>query len=125
VNRYVAEGRLTASITINVLDAKGYAIATRSGMVVLRTMKTPPYVTVAGSREGTFDDIASSANAGDDGGLPPATPNPCTAAAAGVADDTAVRVEYRDQKTPSYCTDASAWADSSYSARSASSGWSP
>ncbi len=123
-NRYVSEARLTAAITVNVLDAKGSVVATRSGSVVLRTMLTQPYVTIAGSRDGAFDDLMNAAAAGDDGGAPPATPNPCADATSGAADDTTVRAEYRNQQTSS-CTDASAWADSSYSARSASSGWSP
>jgi len=124
VNRYVSEGRLTASITVDVLDAKGYVVATRSGTVVLRTMLTQPYVMIAGSRDGAFDDVIDSSAAGDDGGAPPATPNPCAGAKSGAADDTTVRAEYRNQQTSS-CTDAGAWANSSYSATSGSGGWSP
>jgi hypothetical protein len=125
VNRYVAEGRLSAVITVNLLDQSGYPLATRSQTVVLRTMAAPPYVAIAGSREGTFDDITASAAAGDDGGAPPATPNPCATAAIGSASDTTVRVQYRDRDAPATCTDGSLWADSSYSTRAASSGWSP
>jgi hypothetical protein len=125
INRYVSESRLTAAITVNVLDAKGYVVATRSGTLVLRTMETPPYVAVAGSRDGTFDDIVTAAAAGDDGGVPPATPNPCMGTMAGAITDTAVRVEYRNRQTPSFCTDGGAWADSSYSAHAGSTGWSP
>lgn len=123
-NTYVAEGRLTAQITVNLVNAQGYAVAARTGTVVLRTLDSPPYVAIAGSRAGSFDDVLDAAGAGDDGGAPPATPNPCAAATPNVSDDTAVRVEYRNKSTNA-CTDGSAWADSSYSARSTSSGWSP
>lgn len=123
-NSYVAESRLTAQITVNILDAQGYSIATRTGTVLLRTLKSPPYVAIAGARDGAFDDVLNAANAGDDGGAPPATPNPCAASTLSVSDDTAVRVEYRNKNTNA-CTDGSAWGNSSYGARSNSSGWSP
>lgn len=123
-NGYVAEGRLTAQVTVNVLNAQGDPIATRTGTVVLRTLDSPPYAAIAGSRDGAFDDVLNAASAGDDGGAPPATPNPCSASASSIADDTAVRVEYRNKDTNA-CTDGSAWANSSYSARSSASGWSP
>lgn len=123
-NGYVAEGRLTAQITITVLDAQGDSLAARTGTVVLRTFDSPPYAAIAGSRDGIFDDVLNAASAGDDGGAPPATPNPCAAPGSSISDDTAVRVEYRNKDTNA-CTDGSAWADSSYSARSESSGWSP
>ena len=122
-NSYVAEGRVTALITVNVLDTQGNAVATRTGTIVLRTFTAPPYVAVAGSRDGTFDDVMGANSPGDDGGAPPATPNPCAASASSVYDTT-VRVEYRNKATNA-CTDGSAWADSSYSARSSSGGWSP
>lgn len=122
-NGYVAEGRLTAQITVHILNAQGYSIAARTGTVVLRTFESPPYVAIAGARDGAFDNVLSAANAGDDGGAPPATPNPC-ASASSVSDDTAVRVEYRNKDTNA-CTDGSAWANSSYSVRGASPGWSP
>ncbi len=123
-NGYVAESRVTAAITVTVTDTGGVIVATRSGTLILRTFAAPPYVAVAGSREGTFDDIASSHTAGDDGGAPPATPDPCASASAGVADDTTVRVAYRNTGSGA-CMDASAWSNSSYSGSSSSSGWSP
>ncbi|HET9095490.1 MAG TPA: hypothetical protein VFN37_02415 [Candidatus Baltobacteraceae bacterium] len=122
-NSYVAEGRVSAQITVNVLNAQGYSIAARTGTVVLRTFDSPPYVAIAGARDGAFDNVLSAANAGDDGGAPPATPNPC-ASASSISDDTAVRVEYRNKDT-SACMDGSAWGDSSYSTHVAPTGWSP
>lgn len=123
-NGYVAESRLTAAITVTVNDASGALVARRSGTVVLRTFEAPPYVAIAGSRDGAFDDIMNSHAAGDDGGAPPATPNPCARAAPGIADDTTVRVEYRNASTNA-CTSGSAWANAAYGSRSTSSGWSP
>lgn len=123
-NAYVAESRLTAAITVIVKDARGTVVATRSGSVVLRTLSAPPYVTIAGSRGGTFDDVVNSHTAGDDGGAPPATPNPCATSIAGTADDTTVRVAYRNATTNA-CTNGSGWADSSYGARVVPNGWSP
>jgi hypothetical protein len=125
VNAYVAESRLTATITVTVTDNSGSTVAQRSGTTVLRTFNTPPYVAIGGSREATFDDVAGSHAVGDDGGAPPATPNPCAVATAGASDDTAVRVAYRNAATAA-CSDGSAWADASYGASSSSSsGWSP
>lgn len=122
-NTYVAEGRVTALITVIVHSSSGAVVATRSSTLVLRTLHSPPYVALAGSRDETFDDVLNAASAGDDGGAPPATPNPC-ASPQSIADDTAARVEYRNQRTGA-CSDGSAWGDSSYSARSAGSGWGP
>jgi hypothetical protein len=120
-NSYVAESRMTAVITVTITEAAGGTIAVRSGTAVLRTFDTPPYVAIAGSRDGTFDDVLPSHAVGDDGGEPPATPNPCTSAAAGVSDYTTVRVAYHNAVSAA-CIDGSAWADSSYDAGS-SSGW--
>lgn len=123
-NTYVGESRLTASITVAVTDGAGATIAMRSGTAVLRTFNTPPYVAIGGSREGTFDDVVTGHNAGDDGGAPPATPNPCASASAGISSDTTVRVAYRNATTAA-CTDGSAWGDSSYSASRSNNGWGP
>lgn len=123
-NAYVHESRLTAFIAVTVNDARGAVIATRSQTAILRTFDTPPYVAIAGSRESSFDDAARSRAQGDDGGTAPATPNPCASASAGVADDTSVRVAYRNERTAA-CSDGSSWADASYSSEAAGSGWSP
>jgi hypothetical protein len=123
-NSYVAESRVTALITVTITDGSGSTIAKRSGTAVLRTFNTPPYVAIAGSRDGAFDDVLASHAAGDDGGAPPATPNPCASAAPGVSDYTAVRVAYRNTVTQA-CSDGSAWADSSYGVRSSGTGWGP
>ena len=123
-NAYVGESRLTAQITVTVTDAGGSTVASRSGAVILRTFASPPYVALAGSRDGTFDDVAASHTAGDDGGAPPATPNPCASGTTGVADDTTVRVAYHNTST-SACGDGSSWNQASYSSTTSASGWSP
>lgn len=120
-NAYVGESRLEAVVTVTVSDAHGAVIATRSGTAVLRTFHAPPYVAIAGSGETAFDDAGSRA-IGDDGGAAPATPNPCASTSAGAADDTSVRVAYRNEKTAA-CSDGSAWGNTSYSS-AAASGWS-
>lgn len=116
-NAYVAESRVTAIITVTLTDAAGSTIAQRSGTAVLRTLDAPPYVAIAGSREAAFDDVTGGHALGDDGGVPPVTPNPCASAPPGVSDDTTVRVAYRNVVT-SACSDGSAWADGSYNAAS-------
>lgn len=123
-NPYVAEGRVTALVTVVVTGPGGAAVASRSASVVLRTFAVPPYAAIAGSREGTFDDVLGSASTGDDGGAPPPTPNPCASSEATPSSDTTVRVEYRNASTNA-CTDGSDWADYSYNAGGSSSGWSP
>ncbi|HKU67104.1 MAG TPA: hypothetical protein VJP85_04935 [Candidatus Baltobacteraceae bacterium] len=121
-NTYVGESRVTALVTVTVTDGSGSSIAVRSASVVLRTLRTPPYVAIAGSREGAFDDVTASHGTGDDGGAPPATPNPCASASPGVSSDTAVRVAYRNAATAA-CSDGSAWANASYDEPASSSGW--
>lgn len=123
-NAYVAESRVAAQISVTVTDASGATVATRTGTVILRTFDAPPYVTLAGSRDGTFDDIAASHAAGDDGGAPPATPDPCASASPGIADDTTVRVAYRNAGSGA-CVNGSSWSDSSYGSNPAPTGWSP
>lgn len=123
-NAFITESRITAIITVNVVDAQDSTVAKRTGSVVLRTFDSPPYVAIAGAREGTFDDIAGSATAGDDGGAPPATPNPCASATASTSDDTTVRVQYRNAVTNA-CSDGSAWANFSYNSGGSVTGWSP
>lgn len=123
-NSYVQESRVTAAITVDVLDSGGTPVATRSSTVILRTMNAPPYVAIVGARDGAFDDVASSHAAGDDGGAPPATPNPCATPSPGIADDTTARVAYRNVATNA-CTDGSTWGDASYSAGASNAGWSP
>lgn len=125
-NSYVDESRITARITVTITAASdGSVLATRSSDVIVRTMNTPPYAVISGSRDGSFDDVAAMHAAGDDGGILPATPNPCAAQVSGTADDTAVRVAYRNETTNA-CTDGSAWRTESYSSSAGSvSGWSP
>jgi hypothetical protein len=124
-NAYVKEGRIPARIAVFVTTTGGAQLATRTTDVVVRTIATPPYVIIAGTRDGTFDDVASSHAAGDDGGVAPATPDPCTSTAPGIADDTAIRVAYQNAAT-NQCSNGSSWQSSSYdSAGASSAGWSP
>jgi hypothetical protein len=100
-------------------------VAARTNDVILRTIATPPYVVAGGTRDGTLSDIPSTQAEGDDGGTPPATPNPCASAVPGAADDTAIRVAY-ENAVSSACTDGSAWRSSSYTISGTSAaGWSP
>jgi len=123
-NAYVGESRLTALITVTLKDSAGSIVATRTGTSVLRTFEGPPYVAVAGSREDNFDETSSARTTGDDGGTAAATPNPCASANAGAADDTSVRVAYRNVKTAA-CTDGSTWGNASYTMSGSSDGWGP
>jgi hypothetical protein len=124
-NAYVNESRLTARITVTVSTAAGAALAERKSDIIFRTMNTPPYVVLAGTRDWTFDDIASMHALGDDGGLPPATPNPCQTSAANTSDDTVVRVQYRNTVSNA-CTDGSTWSTSSYDIQNATAqDWPP
>jgi hypothetical protein len=124
-NRYVNENRIPARISVFVTGPGGAELATRTTDVLLRTIATAPYVVIAGARDGTFDDVASSHATGDDGGTPPATPDPCSSNSPGVADDTAIRVAYQNAAT-NRCTNGSSWRSSSYDTPAESSaGWSP
>ena len=107
-NAYVSESRLAAHISVVVRAADGTLLAARDNDVILRTMISPPYVTVAGVRDATFDDVAAGNLLGDDGGRPPATANPCAAGAPGSSDDTVVRVAYKNAQTGA-CSDGSSW----------------
>jgi hypothetical protein len=121
---YVDEGRVAARITVNVIASGGMQVATRSSDVVLRTIATPPYLIVASAHDDSSDALSTQA-AGDDGGTPAATPNPCSIGASGTADDTTIRVAYQNASTNA-CTDGSAWRSNSYDLRgSAPTGWSP
>ncbi len=109
-NGYVAENRITARITATISTAGGSVLVARSENVSVRTTQTPPYATLAG-------------NKGDDGGMAPATPNPCSTAAAGTSADTEVRVQYNNQAT-SACSDAGTFSNASFSTTSgAPPGW--
>ncbi len=124
-NAYINESRVTARISVTISAADGTLLTARTADVVMRTMNIPPYVVLAGTRDGSFDDLASAHGIGDDGGTAPATPNPCSGGVPGTADDTVVRVAYRNQSTNA-CSDGSSWRAATYSSASgAPSGWSP
>ena len=124
-NSYVAEDRIAARVTVTVADAQKNPIVTRSGDVTFRLLRVAPYAVVASFRDGSFDGLATDGATGDDGGVAPATPNPCASGAAGSSDDTAIRVAYRNVQSNA-CSDGSAWRTASYSqGSSAPAGWSP
>ncbi len=124
-NAYVDENRVNARITVTVTAADGTALVTRSANVALRTMRVPPYVALTSAKDGAFDALPAGTAAGDDGGSAPATPNPCAADSPGVADDTAVRVAYRNAVS-SACSAGNTWRTESYSTSAgAAAGWSP
>ncbi len=125
-NAYVDEGRITARISVTVTSADGSALAVRTDDAIFRTMRTPPFVVLAGTRDGSFGDIAGAHAAGDDGGSLASTPaDPCATPVPGTSDDTQVRVAYRNTSTGA-CSNGSSWRTSSYdSSQSAPAGWSP
>lgn len=122
-NAYVDERRLSARITITVSAADGTPLAVRAGDILLRTFAVPPYVAIAGSRDGSFDGNAEARALGDDAGTPATMPDPCATAAP--RSETVVRVAYRNVVTNA-CADGSAWRDGSYTVNDgAAAGWSP
>lgn len=124
-NAYINESRVPARIAVTVTTRDGMQLAERTSDVILRTTATPPYAIIAGARDGSFGDMASARAEGDDGGAAPATPNPCSSAASGTADDTSIRVAYQNAVTNA-CTDGSSWHSSPYTIESAAPpGWSP
>ena len=123
-NAAVSEGRVMAKIVVTLRGLRGETVASRSGSVILRTMNAPPYVALAGSRNDSFDGEIAANAAGDDGGSAPATPDPCASSAPGSADDTTVRVAYRNRVTNA-CANGSSWGTASYGGTAASSGWTP
>ena len=112
-NPYVDESRFAARITAVLRNAGGAVVAQRSEDLVLRTIAQPPYVIPAGARDASFDGIAASQSAGDDGGAAAATPSPCAQSVAGSSQSTQIRVAYRNAVT-SACTDGSLWRSGSY-----------
>ena len=117
-NPYVGERRIVAAIAVYVEAADGSVLANRSAEITLRTLHLAPYVAIVGARDDTSGLASADAPAGEDAGRPPATANPCTSGAPGTADDTVVRVAYRNALTGA-CSDAGAWRSSAYSHRGA------
>lgn len=107
-NPYINEDRVGAQITATVRASDGSPLASRASHLILRVTTSPPYVAIAGARDQTFGNVAPAGQTGDDGGLPPATPNPCSSTTQGTADDTVVRVAYQNAQTGA-CTDGSIW----------------
>lgn len=124
-NAYVAEDRIAARITVTVLSADGTAIASRSQDVVLRTIGVAPYVIAGGALDASFDGTGTSGSSGDDGGIAPGAAGACASRGSGTADDTVIRVAYRNAST-SACTEGGSWRSSSYTIpRESAAGWSP
>lgn len=109
-NAYVREDRLSALIRVAVSTPGGIEFASRTALVSLRTFESPPYVALAGTPD-------------EDGGIAPATPNPCASLSPGTAADTSARVIYRNAVTGA-CSDGAVWSDASYDVPQAgASGW--
>lgn len=66
-NDIVSEGRLSVQIQTTITAPNGSTLATRSGTVIFRTFKVPPYAVLSGSLDSTLDAIANN-GMGDDGG---------------------------------------------------------
>lgn len=112
-NAWVNERRVSARVSGEVRASDGTVLAARSRDVILRTMIAPPYVAIAGARDGTFDDVADANLPGDDGGAQPTNVNPCDFSASGSSAGTVVRVVYQNVQTGA-CRDGSSWRTSSY-----------
>lgn len=124
-NPYIGEGRLTARISVTITDSNQHPLAARTGDVTFRTLRRAPYAVAAGFRDEGFDDVASGNASGDDGGVTPATPNPCASAGPGTSDDTTIRVAYRNSVTNA-CSDGSILQSQSYTQQqNGAAGWSP
>jgi hypothetical protein len=116
-NAYVAERRIVGTISVAVQAGDGSILATRQADVTLRTLNAPPYVAIAGTRDGTIDGVSDNElPPGEDAGRPPATANPCAPGSPGASDDTVVRAAYENAQTGA-CSDASAWRSAKYSNR--------
>jgi len=78
-NDAIAEGRLAVHITVAVSGGNGGNVgggeifASRDRYAIFRTMRIPPYVTLAGTRDTTADAIAAGTSEGDDTGTPSLT----------------------------------------------------
>ncbi len=66
-NDAVDEGSVVASIATTVTLGSGTPIAARSGSVIFRTLRAPPYAVASGMLDGTLDD--SESGAGEAAGL--------------------------------------------------------
>jgi hypothetical protein len=131
-NAAVREGRVVATIAVDVTALDGTRLVTRTQTVMLRTFAVPPYVTIAGAHDTALDNVSGAVAQGDDGGLPPLTslstcPSPAPSATpSAVPDETVVRVQYHDDRNGG-CMDGSVWQQRPLSANAspAASGWSP
>jgi hypothetical protein len=78
-NDAIAEGRLAVHITVAVNGGSGGSagggeiFASRDRYAIFRTIRIPPYVTLAGTRDATADAIAGGTSEGDDTGTPSLT----------------------------------------------------
>ncbi|HTU70779.1 MAG TPA: hypothetical protein VMF11_10730 [Candidatus Baltobacteraceae bacterium] len=68
-NSAVSEGRAVVLISSVVSAASGAQLAARSGLVAFRTFATPPYASIVGGADGSFDALIDG-GPGDDAGAP-------------------------------------------------------
>jgi hypothetical protein len=112
-NPYVDEGRISARISVIVTGSGGEQLAAQSSVLVLRTLRTPPYVVVSGARDIRLDAAGEPLQTGDDGGMR-ASFDPCASPLPGTTGDTAIHVVYR-RTSDGHCTSGEAWHDTSVS----------
>lgn len=87
-NDAVDEGRIAVTVTANATSADGAILASRITHAVFRTMRTPPYVALAGSADDSLAPLGAG-GAGDDAGAAPS----------GTAPGTLIDVLYKNQAT--------------------------
>lgn len=74
-NDVVAEGRIEATIEAQALGPTGAVLASRVQAVVIRTLRVPPYATLAGQSDAT---AVAAGSPGDDAGAAPTGAAPGT-----------------------------------------------
>lgn len=112
-NLYVDEGRISARISVSVIDKSGEQLAAQTSVLLLRTLRAPPYVMVSGARDMRFDATKDPVAISDDGGMR-ANIDPCATGVPGTSADTAIHVVYRRAGEGS-CTSGEHWRDTALS----------
>jgi hypothetical protein len=79
----IDEGRISANVTVTIVDAAGNAVGTRSRLLTYRVFAAPPYAVISGARDSTAIDGSRHAAQGDSGG----------AVATGGGDDTRIHAQ--------------------------------
>ena len=111
----VGESRVAVRIDTSIVARSGELVVVRGRYVTLRTFGVPPFVAIAGERDGS-DGGDSTAPEGEDAGV----------AGSATADDTRIHLRYFNAQTGTYdAGDANRWATQGWSnANGNASGWS-